>query len=1032
MKPGAQPIANVRRSDARSASTPLLVHRPRLLQHLARVLEVQAFFLTAEAGYGKTTLLLQALSQLEAMGVLVSVKQAHRDDAGYLCASIVEAFRAMRASFGAHATTAMRAGLDARKLAHALAADLAALREPVVVAIDDAHLLLMGDMAQAPATFEASGERELAPGMTLISELLRNEGLSDVHFLLASRRLLPLRYSRMALEGLSDGLGKDELAFTADEVRTYVERVAGRPVALAEARALRDATEGWPAGLALSQVDAKQRREPQQLRRFQQALDYLEQEVMPALPESLREFAVSAAGLGDLSPDLCDYALSRTDAFDCLRELERRNLFIQRLPGKDRVFRLHAIFRELLRERYLDPARQRAIQLKAAQFWSVNQRWLEVISCLLEARAWDELLALLEQHGRALVDQGFASTLRKALDVLADHLPLPDGLRLLHAEALIRASDTSSAAMIISSIESSDPRVLAGLALLRARTARVAGKNEAAVDIAEEELTKARCSSDQEALLHRFAGLGHLFLGHFEAAEGHHLKALERFEASGNLAEAAYSRCDLGLTHYYRGIDYVSAERCYRQALRAVRRLHRSDALAMVLNNLASLLVETARSREALEIFEEGRQVVEETGDVFWQAAIAHGFGEAYRNLGDGAAALAAFERSSELAWEANSEFRSQSACLWRAIVLAEMGRNSESDAMQETLAAGVMPQLRPLEATLALRRAWLRQDVTASLKLARKLILVSQDAKQERYVRFGRLFLAGTIAKSGGTDGAFVDALEGLAGNAAQAQDAFITWPDVGEVVLAHVSQHEPNLEHYRSWRAVLDRLSADRTFRPVIVAAARHPVQIEICALQPTIVVRIDGQSPGGWRLQAALEALLYLVHHKTGGPDMASALIEAPHVGDSDDSALARNEITKKFHQILATVKQKLGRDAIQVVGSSWPRCYQLNPDIKVVYDVEQFNSIAGAILGDPPRPEQLDTIKIAKTFHAASFAPMRTRMHEWVEPIYHDVERLWQRLLARERQLTLDMGLPTRLIDAELKQSMAESGVGLKSA
>ncbi|HVA24911.1 MAG TPA: tetratricopeptide repeat protein, partial [Chloroflexota bacterium] len=734
----------------------------------------------------------------------------------------------------------------------------------------------------------------------------------------------------------------------------------------------------------------------------------------------------------DLTPELCDYALDRTDSFDCLRELERRNLFIQRLPGKDRLFRLHAIFRELLRERYLEPVRRRDIQLRAAQFWTVSQRWLEVLTYLQEAGAWDGLLSLLLHHGRSLVDQGYASTVRTVLDVLADHISIPDILQLLHAETLIRMSDVASATMLMGEIASDDAIVQSGLSVLRARAARVAGKNETTVQIAEEELRRARCTSDQEAFLHRYAGLGHLFLGHFEAAEEHHLKALERFEASGNLAEAAYTRCDLGLTYFFRGVEYLKAERYYRQALKMVRRLHRFDTLAMVLNNLASLLIETARSRDALELLEEARTIVDETGDLYWRAAVAQSFGEAYRSLGDEGAALAAFERSSEDAWEANAEFRAQSACLWRCIVLAESGRDSEIDSLVGMVSPNLMPQLRPMEVLVALRRAWLHRDMKGSVKLSRKLILVSQDAKQERYVRFGRLFLAAAIARQDGPNLEFVAALEGLAGNAVQAQDAFISWPDVGEVVLANIGSQADNLAHYRSWRAVLDRLRADKMFRPTITTAARRPNQIEVFALQPNIVVRLDGQSPANWRLQAALEALLYLVHHKSGGPDMASALIEAAHVGDSDDASFERSEITKKFHQILAVLKQKLGRDAIQTVGPTWPRSYQLNPDIKIVYDVEQFTSLAGAVLGDAARPEQLETIKIAKTLHAASFAPMRTRMHEWVEPVYGDVERLWQRLLARERQIALDLGLPTRSIDAELKRSMAESGVGLKSA
>jgi LuxR family transcriptional regulator, maltose regulon positive regulatory protein len=354
----------------RSALSPVII-RSRLVQELNRVLEARAFFVVAPAGFGKTTLITQSLTQLDALAVLIPLGDRDRDDAAFLCSTIIERFRAARANFGAHTSTAMRAGLDAHGLAHALAADLLALQEPVVAAFDDVHLLL--DPAASAATEKVdSAPHAPSPGMVLIAELLRNDALDDIHLLIASRLTPPLRYSRLTLRGLTAGLGKEDLAFSTDEVRTYLERQSGRPVALAEARALREATEGWPAGVALALAETRRGGEPKPFRR-DQAFDYLEQEVMPSLPDGLREFAIAASALGDLSAELCDYALNRTDSFDCLRELERRNLFIQRLPGRDRVFRLHATFRELLHNRYLDPAHERAVQLKAAQFWTVNQ-----------------------------------------------------------------------------------------------------------------------------------------------------------------------------------------------------------------------------------------------------------------------------------------------------------------------------------------------------------------------------------------------------------------------------------------------------------------------------------------------------------------------------------------------------------------------------------------------------------------------------------------------------------------------------------
>jgi two-component SAPR family response regulator len=271
---------------------------------------------------------------------------------------------------------------------------------------------------------------------------------------------------------------------------------------------------------------------------------------------------------------------------------------------------------------------------------------------------------------------------------------------------------------------------------------------------------------------------------------------------------------------------------------------------------------------------------------------------------------------------------------------------------------------------------------------------------------------------------------VEGLTGNAVLAQDAFTTWPDVGELVLGRIAQQSSNLGHYRSWRALLDRLSADRIFGPHVVAAARRPKEIKIFALQPDLAVYVDGQRRVQWRRQAALEALVYLAHHKVGGQDMASALIEAPRAYEDDTrTGLESADVSKRFHQLLSVLKQVLGRDAIQAATDTWPRRYQLHPDIRVVYDVDQFVAMAESILREPPRPEQLPAIKVARDLRAASYAPVRARMHEWTEGVHNRVERLYQQLLEREIEVAREASLPTTLLEDLLSQSMLDSGVGM---
>src|SRR5581483_6261097 len=315
------------------------------------------------------------------------------------------------------------------------------------------------------------------------------------------------------------------------------------------------------------------------------------------------------------------------------------------------------------------------------------------------------------------------------------------------------------------------------------------------------------------------------------------------------------------------------AERYYRQSLKLTRRVHRLDNLAMVLNNLASLLIVTARNREAVELLLEAEAIVNDTGDLYWAAEVAHSLGEAFRALGHPAGSLSAFERATQLAWEAGSTFCEQSSCLWRAIVLAEMGRVSEIPALLEMVRPELAERLRPLDILVDLRQAWLQADDARATMLARRLVLVSQEVNQERYVRFGRLFLAALLARGGASDEELMRVVDTFTATAAQAQDAFTTWPDVGEVVLDRIGQQGGTFVHYRSWRALLDRLSADRIFGPKVVAAARRPTEIKVFALQRDLAVYVDGERRIRWRRQAALEALMYLIHNKVGGQDMAS---------------------------------------------------------------------------------------------------------------------------------------------------------------
>ena len=98
-------------------------------------------------------------------------------------------------------------------------------------------------------------------------------------------------------------------------------------------------TEGWPAALVLAGLWPKTRDDPDDAVRdfggdHRFLAEYLSREVMAAMDDDRRSFTLAAAVLGQVTPDLCDAVLGRTDSAAILSELEHSNLFVERLEEK--------------------------------------------------------------------------------------------------------------------------------------------------------------------------------------------------------------------------------------------------------------------------------------------------------------------------------------------------------------------------------------------------------------------------------------------------------------------------------------------------------------------------------------------------------------------------------------------------------------------------------------------------------------------------------------------------------------------------
>lgn len=1001
-------------SYARPETPRFFVSRPRLLDRLGDILDKRVFLLVAPAGYGKTTAVAEYVKQLSVLSAWLPVDPS-LSDPGLLIAALAQAIRSHRSAFGRHLADATQRGeTQPRSLASIFFEELAALREPLVLVLDDFHILDLSIRGRYSV-------RDLMWAIMTMPEL------GHVHVVMTSRVVPALRMSRLRLEGQLAGLDQEALAFTTEEIRSYLEIVRGRPVSLADAERRHARTSGWIAGVVLSEASGPGNG-PEGPIRPGAIFEYLDEELMPGLESRLRDFAVAGSALDELRPSLCDHALSRTDSSERLRELEQGNLFLERLaPVRgEPAFRFHALFREYLRSK-LEPAQSQAIKTRAGDYHLMMGEWLKGARYLRDAENWPALVQALTDRGSQLIQEGQFADVRDILVDLKDHDALPDSLLVLYAETLIRSSEPELAEHVLSSLPIDSLHDPAEIAIARARAARLAGKDENALLIAEQELESRRCTVRQEAMLHRIAGFALVLLGRLDEAERHHMQALDRFDALHDPVEAACSKSDLGVV-MVSCANHSRAERLFREAERTFRKHRRTDYLPQALNNLGSVLNIVGRSKEALQVLDEAYGLATRAADAYWRIEAAFSRGECLRALGDLQAARDAFQESAQAAWESGHSYRFQSATLWVALLEGELGHLQEARSLwrsvREQPDAG--PRVTILHDLLALRMAWLEGDMNVAGVASERLILRAQELQRSRLLAFGHLFRTATLVRRQSDWASVMAELSQLLAEPDQAEDAVRHFPDVYAAIASSGLDEGRMLPSMaRAWK----RLSGSAAPQPAAPSVRRsssgRPATLDVHALQPALRVIVDGRvHTGGWF--SALDLFLYLVHCPQGGIGLE---IAEKLWGDTTTSDRG---LQQRFQSRLAFLRRILGQEAIVREGSARPGYYRLNPDIVVNYDVRQFVELGKAILSAPPAASQLPALEQARALHAESYWPARNLNGRWQTDIFLEVERLRFELLGREIELSREAPPRVAELDALRQEIMLSTGVGLREA
>ena len=932
-----------------------LLSRRRLLDLVEDLLDNRLIILTAPAGYGKTSLMVDfahTASWPICWYALDGLDQDPQRFIAHLIASIQQRFPyfGIPRSGGplpggecmAAINSASQSALDVDQMAGLVVNDLyEQITEHFLIVIDDFHLV------------------ESSPAVVRFINRFLQDMDENCHVVLSSRTLLALPdLTLMVARSQVGGLSFEDLAFQPEEIQSLLLRNYQIHLTDAEARGLGQETEGWVTGLLLStQIMGKTVAQQARVARVSGVgvYEYLAQQIFERQDDDVQRFLLWTALLDEFDAEACEQVIRPAlgvalNWHALILTLLRLNLFVLPVGDDGLTLRYHHLFQAVLRERVQRdrPEEARRILLRLAEVYTAREEWERAFAIFQQLNVSASLEHLVEQAGSQLIARGQLVTLADWFDALSPAV-LQSNPRLISLQATLlqdRGDPTTALrlhTLAIQSLREQDDSLALALALTRRATAyrlssqyrESSADAQAALAVLEPRWTNQLIYAD--ALLSQ--GVALYFLGQPDQALG-----------------------------------------WYQQALPAYQLLKDDSAVSKTWTYLGATLKTLGRFSEAERAYQQALSEAQSSGNMVWQANLYNSIGLLQHTLGDYPAALHSFD-------QAINYTRVSGAQRFEAYVLAGIGDlYLELDAFQETHEA--YRQAR--EAAIQTKETYLifyLNLVEARLALAesdpaRARELVQQAGElagglgslyQEKVYRFEQARLALAEGRYADARAAALDALtyfEGesyqietpgarmlalvcclLAGDAISAQDQanrlLELLPRRDLTKLLAVAARELKI-HLAAW-------AADPALAPVVSGLLRLVEQFEagisgwrrsvrrqaevVPFAPPRLHIRALGKiqvkagertlSGADWQVQTARDLLFLLLSNPEG--------LTKEQIGELFWPDSSFSELKLRFKNTIYRLRHAAGKEVIVFQGDIF---YQFNRNLDYEYDVESF--------------------------------------------------------------------------------------------
>ncbi|MFH4747042.1 HTH-type transcriptional regulator MalT [Vibrio harveyi] len=382
--------------------------RPRVLDLLQQAPYYKLVLFRSPAGYGKTTMAAQWLSDKPNVG-WYSIDDSDNDDfrfVNYLLQALNKATNYNCSN--AQKLAEKRQFSSLRSLFSEVFAEMADFQHECYVVLDDYHLITNDEIHESMRFFL----KHMPDNLTVV---------------VTSRAAPPLGTANLRVRDLMIEIGNEMLAFDTEETTRFFNQRIADGIDEDMANNLRTYVEGWPSALQLIALQAQHQNRTlaqtvESVSQFNHAhlWDYLVEEVFDLLDKETRHFLMQVSVLDHFNDELVFALTQREDALGMIESLNRYGLFIYPLEGEQNWFRFHNLFGEFLsHERQARiPQQEKDLHRNAAVAWLKQKAPHQAIHHAQKSDDTDLIVEILNEFGWKMFNQGELTTLEAAINQL--------------------------------------------------------------------------------------------------------------------------------------------------------------------------------------------------------------------------------------------------------------------------------------------------------------------------------------------------------------------------------------------------------------------------------------------------------------------------------------------------------------------------------------------------------------------------------------------------------------------------------------